>query len=121
MGKSIAHPILDHIGLLLEDGEASGSVVVMVSHLDLQGSSLPHQVHIVRLDPERILEALSSLKEVLSLLVDGATRMPTEETLHLALHQCQLSYFQCFCLLVECQQEQCLQGECFGMVRMRLQ
>jgi hypothetical protein len=121
VGKRVSHPVLDHIGFLFEDGEASSSVVVVVTHLNLQRSRLPHQVHVVWLHPQCILEALSCLEEILSLLVDGAAGVPTEEALHLALHQSQLSYLQRLHLLVERQQEQRLQGKCLGMVRMRLQ
>jgi hypothetical protein len=35
MSEGISDPILDHIGLLLQDGKASGSMIVMVSYLYL--------------------------------------------------------------------------------------
>lgn len=121
MGEGISDPILDHIRLLPQNGEASGSVIVMVPHLNLQGSSLSHQVDIIRLHPQCILEAFSCLQEILPSLVDGSTGMPTEEALHLALQQGQFAYFQSLCLFSEREQEERLEGERFGVVGMCLQ
>lgn len=61
VGKGISDPILDHIGLLLQNGEASGSMVVMIPHLNLQGSCFSHQIDIIRLHSQSILEALGCL------------------------------------------------------------
>jgi len=121
MGKGITGPILDHIRLLLQNSEPRGSMIHMIPHLNLQSSSLTHNAQIVWLDPQRILHAFGRLKEVLSLLVDGAACMPTKQTLHLALQEGQLCHVQCLRLFVKREQEKSLQGVSLGMVGMHLQ
>lgn len=121
VGKGVAHPILDHIGFLLQDGKPCSSMVHMVPHLDLQSCGLAHDVQIIGLHPQRILHALGGLEEIFSLLVDGAAGVPAEQALHLALHQGQLCHLQRLCLFVESEEEKGLQGVCFWMVGMGLQ
>lgn len=121
VGEGVAHPVLDHVGLLLEDGEAGGGVVGVVAHLDLQGGGIAHDLEVVRLEAQRILEALGSLLEILALLVNGSASVPAEQALHLALQQRQLTALQRLRLLPQGQLEQRLQSDGLWVIWMRLQ
>jgi hypothetical protein len=105
VGESVSNPVLDHIGLLLEYGEAGGGVIGVVAHLHLECGCLAHDLQVVWLQPKRVLEALGCLQEILALLVDCAARVPAEQALHLALQQRQLAALQRLCLLPQRQQE----------------
>jgi hypothetical protein len=68
-------------------------MIGMVAYLDLQGCRLPHHLHVIGLQSQRILEALGSLSEIFSLLVNGAACMPAKHTFHLALQESEFGTF----------------------------
>lgn len=78
MSKRKPYPILNHIRFHFQDGKSRCCMISMISNLNLQRSSFSEQLKIIRLHSQSILEALSRLQEIFSLLVDGATCMPTE-------------------------------------------
>jgi len=82
-----SYPVLDHAWLLLQNVESRSSMISQVPDLNLQASSLTHDLKIVRLEFQSILEAFCCLSEILLLLVDAGACMPTEHTAHFTFNQ----------------------------------
>lgn len=120
VGHHEADPVLDQVGLLLEDGEAGGSVVSVVPDLDLEAGGVLHQLQVARLEAEGVLEALGGLEEILLLLVNGGAGVPAEHAFHLALDERHLGHIDGLGVLAQSLQEQGLQCVGLGMVGMRL-
>ena len=112
---------MDHVGLLLQDIEAGGSVVGKVSHLYLQTGRFSHDLKIVRLESEGVLEAFGCLYEVLLLLIDAGTSMPTEHAPHLAFHEGKFGDFEGLGVLPQCLEEEGLEGVGLGVFGMQFQ
>lgn len=87
VGNGKGSPVLDHARFLLQDSETRARVTSQIPHLNLQTGCFLHQLSVVGLKSQCILEAFGSFSKVFFSLVDGSTGMPAEHTFHLALDQ----------------------------------
>ena len=114
-------PVLDQTWFLLQNSETRGGVTSQISHLNLQTGCFLHQLRVVRLKSQCILEAFGSFSKIFFSLVDGGTSMPAEHTLHLTLDQRCFGHIQSLCVFAQGLKEKGLQGVGLGMVGMRFQ